>query len=218
MPSTTPLLIIVSSPSGAGKTTLCRKLLAEFGDLRFSVSHTTRAARPGEVDGSDYHFIDEATFDKMVDDEMFIEWAHVHGNRYGTSHGEIRAAAAESKDLVFDVDYQGARQIKEQYPAAVGIFVLPPSIEELRRRLWSRGTDAEDALRRRFQAALDEIAQQGDRARRAAPPRAQHPPGREAAQRLNAASKRSHSEAAGAADTAWQTQPPFSGPVSPPSG
>jgi hypothetical protein len=138
MPSTTPLLIIVSSPSGAGKTTLCRKLLAEFGDLRFSVSHTTRAARPGEVDGSDYHFIDEATFDKMVDDEMFIEWAHVHGNRYGT--------------------------------------------------------------------------------RRAAPPRAQHPPGREAAQRLNAASKRSHSEAAGAADTAWQTQPPFSGPVSPPSG
>jgi guanylate kinase len=159
MADTDPLLLIVSSPSGAGKTTLCRKLLAEFADIRFSVSHTTRPPRKGEVDGEDYHFVDDATFDGMLVDEAFIEWAHVHGNRYGTSHGEIRAAAAGGQDLVFDVDYQGARQIKDQYPAAVAIFVLPPSIDELRRRLWSRGTDPEEALKRRFEAALDEIAQ-----------------------------------------------------------
>lgn len=159
MPSKRPLLLIVSSPSGAGKTTLCRKLLAEYDDIRFSISHTTRTARQGEVDGQDYHFIDDAGFDAMVEQELFIEWAHVHGNRYGTAHAEIRAAAAEGKDLVFDVDYQGARQIKQHYPDAIGVFVLPPSIEELRCRLWSRGTDAEDALKRRFKAALEEIAQ-----------------------------------------------------------
>ena len=156
-----PLLLIVSSPSGAGKTTLCHKLLAEFADIRFSVSHTTREPRKGEVDGKDYHFVDAAEFDRMLEGDKFIEWAHVHGNRYGTAHDEIGAAAAEGKDLVFDVDYQGAQQIKSQYPDAVAIFVLPPSIEELKRRLWSRGTDPEEALQRRFEAALDEIAQHG---------------------------------------------------------
>jgi len=159
MTERSPLLLIVSSPSGAGKTTLCRKLLAEFDDLRFSVSHTTRAPRQGEVDGRDYHFVDDTEFDRMLAAELFIEWAHVHGNRYGTSHGEIHTAAAEGKDLVFDVDYQGARQIKRYYPDAVAIFVLPPSIDELRRRLWSRGTEDEEALKRRFEAALGEIAQ-----------------------------------------------------------
>jgi guanylate kinase len=158
MPSGPPLLLIVSSPSGAGKTTLCHKLLAELDDVRFSVSHTTRSPRAGEVDGRDYHFISDAEFDRMVEDEMFIEWAHVHGNRYGTAHAEIRAAAAEGNDLIFDVDYQGARQIKDQYPTAVGVFVLPPSIDELKRRLWTRGTETEEALRRRFKAALDEIS------------------------------------------------------------
>lgn len=159
MPSKPPLLLIVSSPSGAGKTTLCRMLLAEYDDIGFSISHTTRSPRQGEVDGQDYHFVDDAGFDQMIEQEQFIEWAHVHGNRYGTSHAEIRAAAAAGKDLVFDVDYQGARQIKEHYPDAVGVFVLPPTIEELRRRLWSRGTETEGALKRRFKAALDEIAQ-----------------------------------------------------------
>jgi guanylate kinase len=161
MPPHQPLLLIVSSPSGAGKTTLCHKLLAEFSDIRFSVSHTTREPRRGEVDGEDYHFVDDAAFDGMLEGQKFIEWAHVHGNRYGTSHDEIDSAAQEGKDLVFDVDYQGAQQIKAQYPDAVAIFVLPPSIEELRRRLWSRGTDPEEALQRRFEAALDEIAQHG---------------------------------------------------------
>jgi len=161
MPDSSPLLLIVSSPSGAGKTTLCQKLLAEFADVRFSVSHTTRAPRKSEVDGVDYHFVDNARFDEMLAEDSFIEWAPVHGNRYGTAHDEIRAAAAEGKDLVFDVDYQGARQIKDHYPDATAIFVLPPSIEELRRRLWSRGTDPEEALKRRFEAALGEIAQHG---------------------------------------------------------
>ncbi|MDJ0766161.1 MAG: guanylate kinase [Myxococcota bacterium] len=158
MQKSSPLLLIVSSPSGAGKTTLCRRLIAEFDDLRFSTSHTTRAPRPNEVDGRDYHFVDTDEFDRMVDDELFIEWAHVHGNRYGTARAEVRAAATEKKDLLFDVDFQGARQIKQQCPKAVSVFVLPPSIEELRRRLRKRGTESADSLHRRFEAALEEIA------------------------------------------------------------
>jgi len=153
-----PILLIVSSPSGAGKTTLCSKLLNEFEDVRFSVSHTTRKPRPNEVDSRDYHFVDDETFDSMIDDELFIEWAHVHGNRYGTAHTEVRSAATEGRDLIFDVDYQGARQIKSHYPNAVGIFVLPPSIKELRRRLSSRGTETPESLERRFEAALNEIS------------------------------------------------------------
>jgi len=152
-----PLLLIVSSPSGAGKTTLCHKLLAEFENVRFSISHTTRPPRPNEADGTDYHFVDDDLFDKMVDDDLFIEWAHVHGNRYGTAHAEIRSATLEGCDLIFDVDYQGARQIKGQYPEAIGVFVLPPSIGELKKRLSSRGTETPESLDRRFKAALNEI-------------------------------------------------------------
>ena len=152
-----PLLLIVSSPSGAGKTTLCNRLLSEFADLRFSTSHTTRSPRPNEVDGKDYHFIDVENFEKMVEDEMFIEWAFVHGNRYGTARSEVRGAATAGVDLIFDVDFQGARQIKEQYPGAAAVFVLPPSIEELHRRLRKRGTESPESLERRFKAALEEI-------------------------------------------------------------
>ncbi|MCK9523150.1 MAG: guanylate kinase [Proteobacteria bacterium] len=154
-----PLLLIVSSPSGAGKTTLCHKLLAEFPRIRFSVSHTTRHPRPNEVDGRDYHFVSQADFDQMVADERFIEWAHVHGNRYGTAHSEIQQAQNNDIDLIFDVDYQGAQQIKTAYPKAVGIFVLPPNIDELKRRLSSRGTETPQSLETRFKAAIDEIAQ-----------------------------------------------------------
>lgn len=153
-----PLLLIVSSPSGAGKTTLCRKLLAEFSDLRFSISHTTRQARSTEVDGKDYYFVADGAFDEMLENDLFIEWAHVHGNRYGTSRAEIRAAAVAGCDLLFDVDFQGARKIRQQYPDAVGIFVLPPSIEVLRSRLAKRGTETAESLERRFKAALDEIS------------------------------------------------------------
>ncbi len=158
MKNTPPLLLIVSSPSGAGKTTLCTKLLNEFGDLRFSTSHTTRPPRPNEVDGQDYHFVDTTAFEKMVDRDQFVEWAHVHGERYGTARTEIDAATAGRTDLIFDVDCQGARQIKTQYPEAVGVFVLPPSIEELRRRLEKRGTESAQSLDRRVEAAIKEIA------------------------------------------------------------
>jgi guanylate kinase len=158
MKKSSPLLIIVSSPSGAGKTTLCKKLLGEFDDLRFSTSHTTRKPRQGEVDGKDYFFVSEEEFERMVEDELFIEWAFVHGNRYGTARAEVRAAAIKGKDLLFDVDFQGSQQIKEQYPEAISVFVLPPSIHELQSRLRARGTESETSMERRFKAALEEIA------------------------------------------------------------
>lgn len=152
------ILLIVSSPSGAGKTTLTRRLLEEFPEFRFSVSHTTRKPRPSEVDGRDYHFVTEEAFRKIIADNGFAEWAEVHGNLYGTSVSEIHQARDEGKSgVLFDVDYQGARQIKEKFPDAVGVFILPPSMEELRRRLESRGVDDESSRRRRFKKAREEI-------------------------------------------------------------
>ena len=157
MKNRAPLLMIVSSPSGAGKTTLCNRLLGEFSDLRFSTSHTTRKAWPGEIDGKHYHFVDETTFEKMVEEDRFIEWAFVHGNRYGTARSEVSGAASSKVDLIFDIDFQGARQIKAKYPDAVAVFVLPPSIEALHSRLRKRGTESPDSLDTRFKAALKEI-------------------------------------------------------------
>ncbi|MGB5191389.1 MAG: guanylate kinase [Polyangiales bacterium] len=152
------ILVIISSPSGAGKTTLTHRLLQEFPDLRFSVSHTTRKPRPNEVDGQDYHFVSEEVFRKLLDEGGFAEWAVVHGNLYGTSVSEIdRASAAGKAGLLFDVDYQGARQIKEKFPHAVGVFILPPSMEELRRRLDGRGSDDAKSRKRRFEKAREEI-------------------------------------------------------------
>jgi guanylate kinase len=150
-------LYIVCSPSGAGKTTLCRRLLDRFIELRFSVSHTTRHQRPQEVDGRDYHFVDESTFERMVAADAFVEWAHVHGNRYGTAHAEIAKATAEGRSILFDVDFQGAAQIRVRYPMAVAIFILPPSLEELRRRLQQRGTETPESLELRYRNALREI-------------------------------------------------------------
>jgi len=152
------ILLIVSSPSGAGKTTLTRRLLQEFPELRFSVSHTTRKARTNEVDGQDYHFVNEDTFRGVIGKDGFAEWAEVHGNLYGTSVAEIDVARAAGKSgVLFDVDYQGARQIKEKFPHAVGVFILPPSMEELRRRLESRGSDDAVSRQRRFHKAREEI-------------------------------------------------------------
>src|SRR6185436_8683972 len=127
-PSDDFLLLIVSSPSGAGKTTLCNRLRSEFPDLRFSVSHTTRKPRPTEVDGREYHFTDKESFTRMIDENAFAEWAHVHGNLYGTSLSEIEIARKTANGVLFDVDYQGARQIKARMPEAVGVFILPPSL------------------------------------------------------------------------------------------
>ena len=152
------ILLIISSPSGAGKTTLTRRVLEEFSEFRFSVSHTTRQPRANEVDGQDYHFVDEKAFRDVIDENGFAEWAEVHGNLYGTSVAEIDLARAAGKSgVLFDVDYQGARQIKEKFPHAVGVFILPPSMEELRRRLDGRGSDDADSRRRRFDKAREEI-------------------------------------------------------------
>jgi guanylate kinase len=152
------ILLIISSPSGAGKTTLTRRLLQEFSDFRFSVSHTTRQPRANEVDGQDYHFVDENAFHDIVGENGFAEWAEVHGNLYGTSVTEIDLARAAGKiGVLFDVDYQGARQIKEKFPHATGVFILPPSMEELRRRLDGRGSDDAESRQRRFDKAREEI-------------------------------------------------------------
>lgn len=156
------LLLIISSPSGAGKTTLTRDLLAHFNDLTFSVSHTTRSPRTTELDGRDYYFVSRPQFDELVEQRAFVEWAEVHGNRYGTSLGELERARMERKrGIVFDVDYQGARQIRAMRPDAIGVFVLPPTLEDLRYRLRGRASDDEETIERRFNKARSEIEQYG---------------------------------------------------------
>jgi len=155
------LLLIVSSPSGAGKTTLCNRLRGEFPDLRFSVSHTTRKPRPTEVDGREYHFIDVNTFEQMVRINAFAEWARVHDYLYGTSLKEIELARTSARGILFDIDYQVARQIKAAVPAAVGVFILPPSLVELERRLRGRGTEDEQTTQRRLRNAKGEIEHYG---------------------------------------------------------
>jgi len=159
---TEPLLLIISSPSGAGKTTLTYELLRTFPDFTFSVSHTTRRPRPAEVDGRDYYFVERARFEEMVREHAFAEWAEVHGNLYGTSLAEIDRARHEGKTgIVFDVDYQGARQLKASRAKAVGVFILPPTMPELERRLRGRASETEDAITRRFNRAHDEIEHYG---------------------------------------------------------
>jgi guanylate kinase len=155
------LMVIVSSPSGAGKTTLCNRLRAEFKELRFSVSHTTRRPRPTEVDGREYHFVDERRFVEMIGTDAFAEWAMVHGNYYGTSLAEIELAHESARGIIFDIDHQGARQIRAHLPDAVSVFILPPSLGELERRLRGRGTEDEAATQRRLAAAKREIAHYG---------------------------------------------------------
>src|SRR6185436_15803923 len=153
------LLLILSSPSGAGKTTLTRRLRERFPALRFSVSHTTRKPRANEADGKDYHFVDRPAFDQLVEREAFLEWAHVHENCYGTSLAEIERAKSDPacSGIIFDIDYQGARQIKAKVPDAVSVFILPPSMEELERRLRGRASETEEAVRKRFAVARVEI-------------------------------------------------------------
>jgi len=153
------LLLILSSPSGAGKTTLSRKLQDTFADLRFSVSHTTRTPRANEVDGRDYHFVKREQFEAMAAKGAFLEWAHVHGNLYGTSLEEIEKARATPGcgGVLFDIDYQGARQIRAKLPEVVGVFILPPSMQELLSRLRGRATESEESLVRRFETAKLEI-------------------------------------------------------------
>lgn len=151
------LLLVLSAPSGAGKTTLARMLLKEFPQALFSVSHTTRPPRGQEQDGVDYHFVDTLTFQRMIDENQFVEWAEVYGNFYGSSRTIIDEAHTTRGIAVFDIDVQGGTTIKRKFPDARLIYVLPPSMEELERRLRSRGTDSDDMMRRRLLTARSEL-------------------------------------------------------------
>jgi len=154
-------LFILSAPSGTGKTTLIQSLMAGglngFGGLAFSVSHTTRQPREGETDGKDYHFVDQATFQAMIAGGAFLEWAQVHDNYYGTSRAEVFPRLEEGIDVVLDIDVQGAEKVLAGHPEAHGIFVMPPSYEDLETRLRLRGKDDEPTIARRLAASLREM-------------------------------------------------------------
>lgn len=155
------VLFVISAPSGAGKSSLCKEIVDIIPGLRHSVSYTTRAMRPGEVDGIDYHFVDAATFAEMIAADAFAEWAEVHGNRYGTALATLDAARQGGSDLLLDIDCQGAIQLKEKQGQGVNIFILPPSLPELDRRLRERQTDSNAVIERRLANARGEIAQAG---------------------------------------------------------
>ncbi|HEV7519183.1 MAG TPA: guanylate kinase [Thermoanaerobaculia bacterium] len=154
-------LFILSAPSGTGKTTLIQSMLqgglANFGGLAFSVSHTTRKPRAGEIDGKDYHFVDHATFQSMIAGDRFLEWAEVHNNYYGTSFDEVLPRMEQGIDVLMDIDVQGAERVLARYPEAHSIFIMPPSYDVLDNRLHRRGLDSEQEIARRLAVSLWEI-------------------------------------------------------------
>ena len=153
------VMFILSSPSGAGKTTLSRMLLASDEEIMLSVSATTRAPREGEVDGKDYHFVSNEEFDRLVEEDGFYEWAPVFGNRYGTPKGRIRNALKEGQDFLFDIDWQGTQQLyQKDQQDTVSVFILPPSLDELHRRLTARALDSEEVVNSRMERARAEIS------------------------------------------------------------
>jgi len=155
------ILYVISAPSGAGKTSICKQILKDNPDLHQSISYTTRRARTGELDGFDYNFVPKETFEQMVAANEFAEWAEVHGNFYGTAKATLDKAAVEGKDILLDIDYQGAEQLRNSGLDGVFIFILPPDMEELRKRLEFRKTDDEDVIARRMANAVGEIAEAG---------------------------------------------------------
>jgi guanylate kinase len=155
-------LFVITAPSGAGKTSLIDAVMREDPTLKISVSYTTRKPRPGENDGVDYHFVDVPTFQKMQSRGEFLESAEVHGNHYGTGKQVILDAVKRGDDLILEIDWQGAQQVRRLYPGCIGIFILPPSIEELERRMRSRGQDSDEVIRRRVQNAREELSHAGE--------------------------------------------------------
>ena len=150
-------LIIISAPSGAGKTSLARALIANSDDTKMSISHTTRSQRAGEEDGKDYFFVSQPEFLSMVGEQVFLEYAEVYGNFYGTSRLAVEQMLEQGINVLLDIDWQGARKVRELMPDALSISILPPSVEELERRLRSRGSDAENVIQSRMTQALDEM-------------------------------------------------------------
>jgi guanylate kinase len=151
-------LFVVSAPSGAGKTTLCREVRQRVPDLAYSVSFTTRSPRPGEVNGKDFHFVDETKFRELMARGQFAEWATVHGHLYGTGATALETELGEGRDVLLDIDTQGAAQLKARYAEAVLVFIVAPSIAELRQRLRERKSDAPGEIERRLERAREEIA------------------------------------------------------------
>lgn len=154
-------LFLVTAPSGAGKSSLVSDLLRADPTVHLSISHTTRSPRPGEVDGREYHFVTVETFEAMKEDNAFLEWAYVHGNYYGTSKKWIESELAVGHDVLLEIDWQGALQVKRLFPDVVGIFILPPSVEALRERLNKRATDAPEVIARRLAGAGAEMVHAG---------------------------------------------------------
>lgn len=152
------MLIVVSAPSGAGKTTLCREIRTRLSNLAYSVSFTTRQPRPDEADGQAYHFVSEPAFQQMVDRGEFAEWARVHGHLYGTAARSLEAVLDRGEDILLDIDTQGARQLRARYPQGLYVFVVAPSMKELDARLRERKSDAPREIARRLARAVDEIA------------------------------------------------------------
>jgi guanylate kinase len=153
-------MLVLSSPSGAGKTTMSKRLLANDPQIALSVSATTRKARTGEIDGQDYHFVSNDQFDGLVATGQLLEWAHVFGHRYGTPRAPVEQALTEGRDILFDIDWQGTQQLRQSQAGGdlVSIFLLPPSLEELEARLKSRAADSEDVITQRMSRAADEIS------------------------------------------------------------
>lgn len=159
-PRTRGLLMMVVAPSGVGKTSLTRRLVADHQDLHLSISATTRSPRPGEHEGRDYHFVDRPTFDAMVAEDAFLEWAEVYGNRYGSPREPIMAALERGESVLFDIDYQGAMSIHQQAPDdSVLVYILPPSLAEMSRRLHARSQDSEEVIAQRIARSKDEVGQ-----------------------------------------------------------
>ena len=155
-------IFIVAAPSGAGKTSLVKALLAADSQVRLSVSYTTRPPRPGEVDGTHYHFVSAEIFMKMLNRSDFLESAEVYGNRYGTSQSWIEGVMQDGTDILLEIDWQGAAQVRKLLPQAIGIFILPPSLEALTQRLSLRGQDSQEVIQRRLAAAREDISHVGE--------------------------------------------------------